>query len=288
MGTSSSYGGPSGGTPLVPSWLAPGAGPTPAGAAPTPAGAPAAPGAPPTATPPQATVAAPRRFAGARGALSAFARSGATESRSLGRSVAAYVATASGGASTAALRMGASRPAGAGLLSFLNDVQARGVQQALRAVNLDALVGRPVDEVFLALADLVCPEVGTIDAGIAREAWIEMIVELDEQGFPDLDGLTVDQMQTVFEIYATHAIEARLCNDIGGGLITLSPSVLAAGAVERQLRDFIRRGVADALTAARGALQTLTSANVQVFVESVYKSAFELLEALGLEEGEQP
>jgi uncharacterized protein (DUF697 family) len=284
MGTSSSYGGPTGGTPLVPSWLAPGAGsPTPAGAA-----APAAGAAAPVATPPATAVAGQRRFATARGALSTFARSGGTESRSLGRSVAAYVGTASGGAATAALRMGASRPAGAGLLSFLNDVQTRGVQQALRAVNLDALVGRPADEVFLALADLVCPEAGTIDAGIAREAWVEMIVELDEQGFTDLDGLTVDQMQTVFEIYATHAIEARLCNDIGGGLITLSPSVLAAGAVERQLRDFIRRGVADALTAARAALQALTSTNVQVFVESVYKSAFELLETLGVEEDEQP
>ncbi len=37
----------------------------------------------------------------------------------------------------------------------------------------------------------------------------------------DLDGLTADQMQTVFELYATNAIEARLCNDIGAKTITL-------------------------------------------------------------------
>jgi hypothetical protein len=184
--------------------------------------------------------------------------------------------------------MGASRPTGAGLLSFLSDVQAHGAQAALHALNLDALAGRPVDEIFLALADFVCPNTGTIDAGIAREAFVETIVELSEQGFADLNGLTVDQMQTVFEIYATHAIEARLCNDIGGSLITVPASVLAAAGVEKQLRDLIRRGVADALTAARGALQTLTHENVHGFVEGVYEGAFEALQGLGQAEDDQP
>ena len=36
----------------------------------------------------------------------------------------------------------------------------------------------------------------------------------------DLDALSPDQMQTVFELYATRAIEARLCNDIGTKLVT--------------------------------------------------------------------
>ncbi len=108
--------------------------------------------------------------------------------------------------------MGASRRAAARLLGFLSDARAHGVPAALRALDLDALVGSTAEELFLGLADFVCPNGGTVDDGIAREAFIETIVQLADDGIDDLTALTTDQMQTVFEIYATHAIEARLCN----------------------------------------------------------------------------
>lgn len=111
--------------------------------------------------------------------------------------------------------MGASRGAGARLLGFLTDAQTRGGREALRSLNLEELAGRPIAEVFIGLADYICPSAGTVDEGIAREAFIETIIELTTLGVTDLDALTPDQMQTVFELYATHAIEARLCNDIG-------------------------------------------------------------------------
>ncbi len=177
--------------------------------------------------------------------------------------------------------MGASRRAGAGLLGFLGDVQARGVQAALRALNLEALVGRTVEEIFIGLADFVCPVGGTVDDGIAREAFIETIAQLADEGIRDLATLSVDQMQTVFEIYATHAIEARLCNDIGAKTVSLPASVPTAAHVEKQLQDFIRGGVADALASARASLERLTTETVLHFVDDVYASAFEVLRTLG-------
>jgi hypothetical protein len=137
------------------------------------------------------------------------------------------------------------------LLSFLSDAVTRGAREALRALNLGALAGRPIEEIFLGLADYVCPDGGTIDEGAAREAFIETIVDLAAAGITDFDGLTVDQMQTVFELYATNAIEARLCNDIGAKTITLPSDAREASSVQAQLHDFIQRGVSDALTAAR-------------------------------------
>jgi hypothetical protein len=159
-------------------------------------------------------------------------------------------------------------------------VRTRGVSAALEALNLQALAGRSAQDVFLGLVDFVCPNGGTVDDGIAREAFIETIVELAEQGFPDLDALTVDQMQTVFELYATHAIEARLCNDIGTNAIVLPASAQAVANVEMQLRDFIKNGVADALAKAGDALQALTRENVLGFVDEVYQDAFRILLAL--------
>lgn len=290
MGTSSAYGGPGGGTPLIPSWLGPDAASdtpvTPAAPDGVPTGDPHVPEAPPDRPALPAPTDA-NRFTAARGNFTRFAHSGGSDRASLGRAVSGYVSTSSGGARQAAQRMGASRGAGARLLGFLSDAQARGATEALRSLNLEGLAGRPIDEVFVGLADYICPSAGTVDEGIAREAFIETIIELTTLGVTDLDALTPDQMQTVFELYATHAIEARLCNDIGARLITAPTDAKAALHVQDQLRDFIRNGVSDALTAARAETPTLTQDRVQSFVDAVYERAFGILQALGDAEADQ-
>ena len=204
----------------------------------------------------------------------------------MGRAVSNYVSTASGGSRAAAQRMGASLTAGARLLGFLSGAASGGVREALRALNLEGLAGRPIEEVFLGLVDYVCPDGGTIDEGIAREAFIETIAELTGAGITDIDGLTADQIQTIFELYATHAIEARLCNDIGTKAVTLPADTSAAGRVQAQLLDFVRRGVADALTSARTAMQALTPERVIGFVTGIYEQAFFILQTLGDAEAE--
>ena len=280
MGTSNAYGGPGGGTPLVPTWLEP----DPAGT-PAPSDAPdgSAPPVPPMAPPdrPVPLAPAPGRFTGARGNFSRFAGSGGRDRASLGRAVANYVSTASGGARQAARRMGSSHDAGARLLSFLADAAGRGAREALRALNLESLAGRPLEDIFLGLADYVCPDGGTVDEGIARDAFIETIAELAGLGITDLDALNPDQVQTVFELYATHAIEGRICNDIGTRAVILPADVRAVEGIQAQLRDFVRRGVSDALTAARAALEVLTPEQVLAFVGGIYESAFAILRAIG-------
>jgi hypothetical protein len=177
--------------------------------------------------------------------------------------------------------MGSARGAGSRLLGFLADAATRGATEALRALNLGALAGRPIEEIFLGLVDYVCPDGGTIDEGIAREAFVETITDLAGAGITDLDGLTPDQMQTVFELYATNAIEARLCNDIGAKTVILPSDSRQTARVQAKLNDFIRRAVADALTTARAAAATLTPDRVLAFVGSIYEQAFGILQIMG-------
>lgn len=294
MGTSTAYGGPGGGTPLVPSWLGGGEGGdipvNPSGPEAGLDGSPPTDGATPPAPanrPPIPATADPQRFFGARSSFTRFAGSGGSDRASLGRAVSRYVSTSAGGARQAALRMGASRGAGARLLGFLADAQARGVREALRALDLESLAGRPITEIFVGLADYICPGAGTVDEGIAREAYIETIVELASEGLTDLTTFTPGQMQTVFELYATHAIEARICNDIGTKAVTMPADAQAAHRVEQQLRDFIRGGVSDALARARAESPNLTPERIQSFVDSVYESAFAILKSLGDAEADQ-
>ena len=315
MGTSNPFGGQPGNSPLVPSWVGngdstPGAsdgtgpdGQPPGGDGPRPPHGPPVPDgtrpegqppggdAPPTGPPmpppraPIPPIADPRRFTPARNNFSRFARSGGNDRRSLGRAVSHYVRSSTGGARTAATRMGSSRGAGGRLLGFLSDVATRGADAALRTLDLGVLAGRPIEEIFLGLVDYVCPDGGSIDEGIAREAFVETIADLAGAGITDLDGLTAEQMQTVFELYATNAIEARLCNDIGSRAITFPSDSRAAARVQAQLHDFIRRGVADALATADVAATALTPETVLGFVEGIYEEAFAILEIMGDAEG---
>jgi len=204
----------------------------------------------------------------------------------MGRAVSAYVSGSTGGARQAAQRMGPSRGVAAKLINFLNAAQADGARAALRTLNLETLAGRPIEEIFAGLADYICPEGGTIDEGIAREAFAETVADLAEAGITNIDQLSAGQVETVFELYTTHAIEARIYNDIGNKLVTVPASPQAAERVQMQLREFIQRGVSDALHASAARIQALTQNDVMAFVTDMYQTAFEVLRALGEAEGE--
>jgi hypothetical protein len=307
MGTSNANGGQGGDTPLVPSWL-PADGPAqppsppllppqqppvpPPDLAPPPDGRPALPAPPampvPPPLPPIPASGAADRFTTARTNFTRFAKSGGSDRASLGRALSGYVSTASGGRRAAAQRIGSARAAGAQLLGVLSSTVANGARPTLRALNLERLVGRPIEEVFLGLMDYVCPfDGGTVDEGIARDAFVETIADLAENGITDFDSLTFDQMQVVFELYATHAIETRICNDIGMKAVIVPADATAAATVQRQLLDFVRRSVSDSLTQARDALQALTADNIGIIVTGIYEQAFGILQTLAEAEAEE-
>lgn len=229
----------------------------------------------------------PDRFRMPRSYFSRFVRSGGTDRSNLGRAVSGYVSRSLGGPRTAARSMGASRRASARILSFLSDAVQRGSRQALAALNLDALAGRPIEDVFKGLADHICPEGGTDDAAIARDAFVRTIVELAENGVTDLDTLTADQILTVFESYATTVIEERLYNDIGANAIELPATLADEESVQAQLRDFIRNCVSDALRRTDVDLTNLRPGHAQQVVDRVYERAYELLVAMGEAEAEE-
>lgn len=286
MGTSNSNPGPSGSTPLVPTWVDDPV-PTLDDAIPD---TPPLDGAPPPAPPDRLELAAPsdpQRFASSRGNLTRFAGSNGTDRRSLGRAMSQYVSGASGGTRQAARRMGASRQVAERLLGLMVDARIRGADAALRTLNLQTLAGRPIEEVFSALMDQVCPDGGSIDEGIARAAFVETLVDLEKAGIQDLDTLSAEQIETVLELYITHSIEARICNAIGMSMVAMPADPGAAASVEAAVRDFIARGVRDAIYELRGEIAGLTQASIKEFVDRVYRSAFEFIKALGDSEAEE-
>jgi hypothetical protein len=158
---------------------------------------------------------------------------------------------------------------------------ANGPREALRSLKLETLAGHPIEEIFLGMMEYVCPDGGTIDDSIAREAFVETIADLADNGLTDFDTLTAEQLQTILELYAAHAIEARLCNDIGTKAITLPSNVAAAENIQKQLFDFVRRSVSDVLTTGLAGVAAMTPDKVVGFVTGVYEQAFAILQSMG-------
>lgn len=274
MGTSTANGGTSGsGTPLEPSWLGNDGNSNdqqiPEGNTPS------------TPQQPISQAADPRRYTAPRNAFSRFARSGGASRSSLGSAVSGYVSRTSGGAQGAARRMGASRGTGERLLGFLNDAANRGINEALRSLDLSDLAGRSAGEIFKGLADYICPEGGNIDVAIARDAFYQTIVDLEAEGITDLNNMNGNQMQTIFEMFATHAIEDRIYNEIGTKAITLPTDIAAINNVQTQLHDFIGNGVTDALNGMKDRLRNLPQDKILEFVDDVYEQAFNVLQVMG-------
>jgi hypothetical protein len=220
------------------------------------------------------------RFRNARTNFTTFAKSGGKDRRALGRSISNYISKSSGGSRRAAQRMGSSRAATVGLISFLNSVRTQGTRATLEALNLGSLVGKSIEEVFAGLTDHICPDGGSVDEGIARNAYIETIADLAEQGITGLDHLTIEQVQVIIEIFATSAIEARLCNDIGTKICFAPSNIDMVERAQQQLHDFISRGVSDALNQHQTDVRSLTSIDTGKFVDRIYVEAFTILQAL--------
>jgi hypothetical protein len=181
--------------------------------------------------------------------------------------------------------MGASRTAARSVLGVFRDFQRDGVAATLRRLNLDDLSGRSLQDVFLGLSDVVCQDGGSIDEGIARDAWLETVADLDALADVDANTLTADQMRDAFLSFIAHTIEGRLFQDIGTRGFKFAADLAAIESFERQLRSYIRRSVRDSFSGNLTAPATLSNQQINAIVDRTYDEAWELMVTFGDAEG---
>lgn len=273
MGTSSAYGGPQIG--LIPSWVDD---PATGVAAPDPT-SPVTPAvAPPTAriTP---DVSGAGSLRGARTAFNQFARTGNRDA--LARGVSRYVRDGVGGSGRAARRMGEARASAGRLLGVVRDISRDGPVEALRRVNLGDLAGRPAEDVFLALLEVICPPGGSLDEAIARQGMLEAIDALAEEGLGPFDGLTAGQLEEFFLDVVARTIEARILNDIGAKGVSIPDDVGDIDKLQAQLHDFVAGTVRSELAGRLDGVASLSDRAVVGAANGIYEAAFEMLAILG-------
>lgn len=278
MGTSKRYGGPPSG--LTPSWIddvAPGAS-VPSSSSGTHGGAASPPTATPVRPPASANLASAPSLSAARGNFTRFVRSG--DGAALRRAVSQYVRKGTGGAGGAAQRMGTSRVVGSQLLGLIREFQREGAPAALQQFNLTTLAGRPATDVFIALTEVICPPGGRVDEAIARQAMLDTIADMAEQGASEFDELTPEQLKEFFLGFVVHTIEERVIADLGRRTIELPSSVAEVEAIQEQLHDFVdgsvRAHVGEMLDTAQ---EMARDDPMDGLVERIYEACFELVAA---------
>jgi len=177
--------------------------------------------------------------------------------------------------------MGASRSAARGVLGVLRDFQRDGVDATLRRLDLGDLIGRSLEEVFTGLTDVVCRDGGPIDEGIALDAWLETVADLEDLNVTDPAALKPEQMRDIFLAFIAHTIEGRLLQDIGANGLKVAVDLAAIEAFENQLRDYIRRSVRDSFSSDISTPASLSDRQIQVIVDRTYQDSWELVVTWG-------
>lgn len=287
MGTSTSSGGPGPGVSLDPPWLDSIGGGDDGGesndapgdsAGGDQVGAPGGDERPPDGNPP-AQLSPARRFASARRDLSAFARSGDTGN--LGRGIGHYSRSGMGGSRQAANRMRASTRAGAGLVSFLQQVRDGATEEARQWVD-ELVAGAPsADAVVDAIVEAVMPAGGSADEESIRDSMAIALSDLMVIS-PECDVLrmSVEDTWTLMQLYLSREVCSRLRFDMGQGLESarLNPAV----AVQRELemRQFVRNEIGVQLAELRGSTPNPTQRQLDGLMQEALRLTFAVYEGV--------
>lgn len=291
MGTSTSNRGQNGNTPLVPSWLDNDS----LGDSPLipPDGTISHPNQPPNQdfplqNPNQQEQSEPaqqpdnKRFSAPRGNFTRFINSGDTGSggKNLRHAASSYVRRSTGGSQNATARLGSARQSTARLFSVMGGFASNGVFATAQKYNLGDIIGKTADVAFLRIMDFVCPDGGKTDDGIARNAYVEAIAIIPDLETKQIENLTPAEFLAFTEIYMANVIVGKIENDIGNKLISLPSDVAQVDNLQEQLRDLVKGCIADAFTELKADIVKVDTMQTQSIVDSVYKTAFDFMEAL--------
>lgn len=276
MGTSQSYGGPTGRTPLLPPW-APDA-PPPNGEQETqpPDGLGAPPGMPnPLSGNDQPAWRVPKD------AMRRYANSGNADQM---RGAARGFVRAQGGAKKAARAASAGRATARRLGAALSAAVTMGSAEMRKALGIQ-YVGQDVYVLLAELVDAIAPDGASNEEAVARVAATDTLealfeqYEVAEQGLEGLDQLSRESIGEVIEQYVSTYIYTRLMEVLASRLESNpTVSVQEVCRMERDIEGYIRESIKLELSERDILRIDWSSQEGYTFVEEIFTEGYELLE----------
>lgn len=294
MGTSSSNGGPSGRSSLLPSYYNPG--PVDGQGSPSNTGAPvpvgtgdgmAQPGASPAppATNPVNMPTVTGDWKVAKGAITRFAKR--TAGSSVRKAAKNYVRTLGGsrGATRSAAR-GVS--AGRGLVNFLGSVSSSvgggGLNPTLTQLGLSAFIGHSSEETLAKIADVIAPIGATNDEAIARDSIIATLDQLYnkilENGgeITQLESLSPEMIKETVIEYVSIYIFKKWVYELGIAVEKNTVTERQAIQMENEIKTFINAEVNRSLSGKDIREFDLNNQANQQIIDDIFTIAYSTLE----------
>jgi hypothetical protein len=218
-------------------------------------------------------------FTAGRSNFTRYAKSHGEDRRAMGRAARSFVRSAAGGARTAGRRMASERTAASAVSRLLSGVAAApgGVREFVQTINLAHLAERPVQEIYAALVDYICPPDGSLDDAHAREAYLEAVAELTDAQH-DLERPTEATAREFMSSFIANAVHLRIINAIANGVVTMPADLETARAIDAGLMDFIRGCVNDALV---GAVDVFQADAFRQEVDDIFERVFAFVDERG-------
>ena len=279
MGTSAAFGGPPGSSPLLPSWLQDPDIDVPVDLEPTATLGDGSVDDEPTAVIPTAPLRTndDNRFTAPRTSVSEWAASSGTNGRAARRSLGRYARESLGGQDGGAKRLRRGREAAVRLASTLHDIQTRGINAVLLELGLGSFVGRGAEEIAAALSDAVCPMSSLVDDALVRDAFLDTITVLADEGIVDFESITDRQIERLLIVFTCNVIRARYLLDCARRAIERAPTDNGAGSLKSDIGAIIEDLVGARLDGTLSGGSSLGGEQLARAIESVYKQALGLL-----------
>ena len=217
----------------------------------------------------------------AKGAFTRYTRS--TGGSGVRKAAGSYVRTLGGsrGATRSAAR-GIS--VGTALGGFLGSAASRGIDATLAAFGLTAYIGRSSEEILAKIADAIAPTGTTNDEAIARDAVIATLdliyTRITENGgdITSLETLTSEMVKDAVVAYVSVYIFKKWVYELGLAVEKNAVTERQAIELETDIREFINAEVQLALQDKTIRDFDLNSAANQQTIETIFQTAYSTLQ----------
>lgn len=289
MGTSKSNDGPSGGSPLLPPWappLQPYPPPGDGNGNVNDRGSDAAPEGHGGATAPD--LGERPSWQTVKTQTTKLASGGSTGGalRTRARSAARNYVRARGGARQAAQGSVAGRRTAVRIGGFLAGVARGGIAEALRVANMGGFIGRSVEDLLAAFADVFLPPPSTLDEAAARDAGLmafyELLLQYDvvDGDLEALNRLDADGITTALEHFFSRYISSSALVMLSKRIEDGSISIDRCEQIEHTLREVIKETVRLNFRDADVVNMDWNSTEAHGLIDTLIVDAYALIEAL--------
>ncbi len=268
MGTSSSYGGPKGNNPLLPSDFNDND------------ISPENPDAQQSQTP-EDTNKNPKTVLW-QNAKTQMSRLIGDSNRNTNSVLSSYV-KAHGGARKAAISATSGKMTTARLGGFLSSISSQGIQNTLDQFNIE-FVGRNVTEVLGDLINRIAPAPNTKEDAVARNALLDAVeilyeeVEENNDDLNTLDNLDEDKFNTVMNKYIASYIFQRFLNDLESRFEEHSENAGSALNIENEIKEYISGVVDNELKERNMSTLDYKSNAVLEIINKIYTDCYAVIE----------